>query len=110
MIARITGSPRTAENFSRSASSGGSAAAATAAGIGWGITCWDPSCGRLVNFTVESHQLGAVWGAVPIIALDCWEHAFYHDYGPDKGKYLDVFFQNLHWGRIDERFRAAGGQ
>ncbi len=85
-------------------------AAAIAAGIGWGVTCWDPSCGRLVNFSVESHQLGAVWGAVPVVALDCWEHAFYHDYGPDKGKYLDVFFQNLHWDRINERFQAAGGQ
>jgi Fe-Mn family superoxide dismutase len=85
-------------------------AAGNAAGIGWGVTCWDPSCGRLINFAVESHQLGAVWGAVPIVALDGWEHAFYHDYGPDKGKYFDVFFQNLHWDRIDARFRAAGGQ
>jgi superoxide dismutase, Fe-Mn family len=85
-------------------------AAATAAGIGWGLTCWDPSCGRLVNFVVESHQLGAVWGAVPVVALDAWEHAYYHDYGPDKAKYFDVFLANLHWDRIDARFRAAGGQ
>jgi Fe-Mn family superoxide dismutase len=84
-------------------------AAANAAGIGWGVTCWDPSCARLVNFAVESHQLGAVWGAVPIITLDAWEHAYYHDYGPDKGKYFDVFFTNLHWDRLDARFKAAGG-
>jgi superoxide dismutase, Fe-Mn family len=85
-------------------------AAATAAGIGWGLTCWDPSCGRLVNFAVESHQLGAVWAAVPVIVLDAWEHAYYHDYGPDKAKYFDVFFTNLHWDRIDACFKAAGGQ
>lgn len=85
-------------------------AAATAAGIGWGVTCWDPSCGRLANFVVESHQLGAVWAAVPLVALDAWEHAYYHDYGPDKAKYFDVFFTNLHWGRISDRLQACGGQ
>jgi len=84
-------------------------AAANAAGIGWGVTCWDPSTGRLLNSVVESHQLGALWGATPIIALDGWEHAYYHDYGPEKNQYFDAFFQNLHWGRINDRYEAAGG-
>ena len=84
-------------------------ATAMGAGIGWGVTCWDPSSGRLINFLVELHQMGAIWAAVPIVALDGWEHAFYHDYGPSKNKYFDVFFQNLHWGRIDARFTAASG-
>lgn len=84
-------------------------AAAHAAGIGWGLTCWDPACRRLINFAVEAHQLGAVWGAVPLIPLDVWEHAYYHDYGPDKARYFDAFFANLHWDRITARFRAAGG-
>lgn len=82
-------------------------ATALAAGIGWGVTLWDPSCSRLINVVVESHQLGAVWGATPIVALDGWEHAFYHDFGPEKAAYMDVFFQNLHWDRLDEMFRAV---
>lgn len=85
-------------------------ATATAAGIGWGVTCYDPSSSRLINFLVELHQFGAVWGAVPIVSLDAWEHAYYHDYGPDKGKYFDAFFQNLHWGRINQAYlKATGG-
>lgn len=84
-------------------------ATANAAGIGWGVTCYDPSSGRLANFLVELHQMGAIWGAVPIVALDGWEHAYYHDHGPDKGKYFDAFFQNLHWGRINEAYRRAAG-
>ena len=82
-------------------------ATANAAGVGWGVTCFDPSSGRLINFLVELHQLGAVWAAVPIVALDAWEHAYYHDYGPDKGKYFDAFFQNLHWGRINDAYLRA---
>jgi Fe-Mn family superoxide dismutase len=82
-------------------------AVANAAGIGWGVTTLDPSSGRLRNFLVELHQNGAVWAGVPLVALDGWEHAFYHDYGPDKGKYLEAFFRNLHWGRIDGLYRKA---
>lgn len=84
-------------------------ATATAAGVGWGVTCYDPSAGRLVNYLVELHQLGAVWTAIPIIALDGWEHAYYHDFGPDKNKYFDVFFQNLNWGRIGQLYQGAVG-
>lgn len=82
-------------------------ATATAAGVGWGVTCLDRSSGRLVNILVELHQNGAIWNAAPIVALDAWEHAFYHDYGPDKPKYFGAFFENLHWGRIGEICRAA---
>ncbi|MHB8995957.1 MAG: superoxide dismutase [Armatimonadota bacterium] len=82
-------------------------AAATAAGVGWGVTCWEPSAGRLVNYVVELHQYGAVWNATPVIALDGWEHAYYHDHGPDKAKYFDAFFANLHWGRIGQVFQQA---
>jgi len=84
-------------------------AVAMAAGIGWGVTALDPSSGRLVNFLVELHQNGAIWGATPIVALDAWEHAYYHDYGPDKGKYFEAFFRNLHWGRMDDVYRQAMG-
>lgn len=76
---------------------------------GWALMCYDPSDGRLHDYLVEAHQLGAIWGAVPIVALDVFEHAYYRDFGPDRAKYLPVFFDNLHWGRINERFRAATG-
>jgi Fe-Mn family superoxide dismutase len=58
---------------------------------------------------VDDHQLGAIWGTVPMIALDVFEHAYYRDYGPDRGKYMTAFFDNLHWGRINERYAAARG-
>ncbi len=71
---------------------------------GWALCCWDPSDGRMHNYLVDQHEIGAVWAAKPIIALDVFEHAYYHDQGPNRGKYLDAFFDNLHWGRINERY------
>jgi Fe-Mn family superoxide dismutase len=48
--------------------------------------------------------MGAVWGAIPLLALDAWEHAYYLDYGPDKDKYFEAFFKNLNWGKVSEKF------
>lgn len=71
---------------------------------GWALLCYDPSDGRLHNYLVDQHQFHGVWGALVLVALDVFEHAYYHDYGPDRGAYLTAFFENLHWGRINERY------
>jgi len=72
---------------------------------GWVLLCFDPSDNRLHNFNVDFHDIGAVWGSVPILALDLWEHAYYLDYGPDREKYIEAFFKNINWERINEKFK-----
>jgi Fe-Mn family superoxide dismutase len=71
---------------------------------GWVLLCFDPSDDRLHNFSVDFHDIGAVWGTIPILALDVWEHAYYIDYGPDKEKYFETFFNNLDWGKVSDNF------
>jgi Fe-Mn family superoxide dismutase len=65
---------------------------------GWALLCLFD--GKLRSYSVDYHDIGAVWGAKPILALDVWEHAFYLDYGPDKEKYLEAFFRNLDWKTV----------
>jgi len=73
---------------------------------GWGLLVWDQLySGRLMNVLVDEHQYGAIWGGIPLISLDVFEHAYYHKDGPGRAKYIDNFMNNLHWGRIDERFK-----
>ncbi len=73
---------------------------------GWGVLCIDTLySGRLLNVLVDEHHYGAVWGGVPLIACDVFEHAYYHKDGPERGKYIDNFINALHWGRINERFK-----
>lgn len=84
-------------------------AVATAA-RGWAITCWDPSDGRLHVYLVDGHDDGAVWGAVPIVPLDVWEHAYYYDQGPNRAAYVETFLANLNWKAIDELYRRAAGE
>lgn len=45
-----------------------------------------------------------VWGDIPIINLDLWEHAYYLDYKNDRAKYVNVFLNHLvSWNAATER-------
>lgn len=72
---------------------------------GWGLLVFDKLySGRLLNVLVDEHQYGAIWGGVPLIACDVFEHAYYHKDGPGRAAYIDNFLDNLHWGRINEYY------
>ena len=74
---------------------------------GWGLLVYDALWSKqLINVLVDEHQYGAIWGGVPLIACDVFEHAYYHKDGPGRAKYIDNFINNLHWGRINERYKA----
>ncbi|MBZ0266121.1 superoxide dismutase [bacterium] len=77
------------------------------ASLGWAILCYDPSDGALHNYLVDFHNGGAVWGAVPLVPVDVFEHAYYYDNGPDRGAYINAFIDNLNWNKINEFFENA---
>ena len=83
--------------------------AVAAAARGWAVTCWDPSDGRLHVYLVDGHDQGGVWGAIPILALDVWEHAYYFDQGPNRAAYVEAFLGNVNWKAVDELYRRAAG-
>ncbi len=82
-------------------------ATATSAKLsGWGVLAWDQLySNRLLTVLVDEHHYGAIWGGVPLIACDVFEHAYYHKDGPGRVKYIDNFLNNLHWGRINDRYK-----
>ncbi|MBN2413649.1 superoxide dismutase [candidate division KSB1 bacterium] len=72
---------------------------------GWGLLVYDSLYSqRPLNVLVDEHQYGAIWGGIPLIALDVFEHAYYHKDGPGRAVYIDNFINSLHWGRINEKF------
>jgi superoxide dismutase, Fe-Mn family len=73
---------------------------------GWGVLVFDRLfSGRLMNVLVDEHHYGAIWGGIPLITLDVFEHAYYHKDGAARAKYIDNFLSHLHWGRINERYK-----
>jgi Fe-Mn family superoxide dismutase len=64
---------------------------------GWVVLAWDIQLGKLKVYGCDSHNQGGVWGCVPIIVLDVYEHAYYLDYGADRKNYITDFWKNLNW-------------
>jgi superoxide dismutase, Fe-Mn family len=82
------------------------AAAMSAKLSGWGLLVFDQLySGRLLNVLVDEHQYGAIWGGIPLISCDVFEHAYYHKDGPGRAGYIDNFLNSLHWERINTRYK-----
>lgn len=76
-------------------------------GVGWAICFEDTSNGRLSNHWINLHETGNVAGFRPILVMDVWEHAFLLDYKPaERPKYIEAFFANVDWNKVDARLKA----
>jgi len=77
--------------------------AAAASTPGWVLLTMNKKDGLLHNYILYEHHIGLPVHQVPILALDCWEHAFMIDYGTKKAEYLSAFLKNVDWGVVGER-------
>lgn len=76
---------------------------------GWVVLAWDMQLGRLKIYGCDSHNQGGVWGCVPIIVMDVYEHAYFIDHGSDRKAYIQAFWKNLDWKSANALFEKAGG-
>lgn|SRR3989338_4037950 len=73
-------------------------------GIGWAILYYDPQNQELFSTWVNEHDAGHLAGAVPLLVLDVFEHAYTLDYGIKKADYIDAFFTAIDWDVVASRF------
>jgi Fe-Mn family superoxide dismutase len=71
-------------------------------GRGWAWTAYDWDEGRLFNYIGDAQNTYPIWNATALIALDVYEHAYFLDYRTDRASYIDVFFDNLDWGTVND--------
>ncbi|MCX8168643.1 MAG: superoxide dismutase [Candidatus Methanomethylicia archaeon] len=76
-------------------------------GIGWVILYYDKVVGKLLNVWVNEHDVGHLAGLTPILVMDVFEHAYMIDYGLRKAEYVEVFFKNINWSEVIERFNKV---
>jgi Fe-Mn family superoxide dismutase len=74
-------------------------------GIGWTILYHDNITGRLINQWINEHETGHLAGGTPILVLDVFEHAFMIDYGLKRADYIEAFFRNVNWDKVDSRLK-----
>lgn len=74
---------------------------------GWAVLAWDTHDSALKVYTGDAHNQGGVWGAVPVIVLDVYEHSYFIDYGSDRKAYILDFWKNLDWGKANVLYAEA---
>jgi len=74
---------------------------------GWGVLAWEPVGRRLIVLQAERHQDLTVWGCVPILVCDVWEHAYYLKYQNRRADYVDAWLGIIDWDSANKRFAAA---
>jgi Fe-Mn family superoxide dismutase len=74
---------------------------------GWTVLAWDTRESRLWIYNSDAHNEGGVWGALPIIVLDVYEHAYFMDYAADRQAYLKAFWRNFNWSAANDLFKRA---
>ena len=75
-------------------------------GSGWVLLSWVPRDGRLINQYASDHSQ-SIAGAIPILALDMYEHAYHIDFGANVRGYVDTFLRNVDWQAVEGRFEDA---
>ncbi len=74
-------------------------------GVGWAMLYYCSESGHLLTQWVDEQHMGHLSGPKLILAIDMWEHSYVYDYPTsEKKKYVEAFFENLNWGKVEERF------
>lgn len=76
---------------------------------GWAMLAAHPLNGRLYHVVSDSHDVGPLWLARPLVLIDMYEHAYYVDYRNDKTAYVKAWFERIDWAEAERRWRALNG-
>ncbi|HHY45627.1 MAG TPA: superoxide dismutase [Firmicutes bacterium] len=79
------------------------AAAEQVQGSGWATLAWNPAWQRLEVLQVRRHENLTEWGAIPLLVVDVWEHAYYLDYQNRRGEYLKAWWNLVDWADVERR-------
>ncbi len=75
----------------------------TMRGIGWVILYLDVASGELFNTWINEHDVGHLSGAMPLLVMDVFEHAYMVDYGLKKADYIEAFMHAIDWDEVNRR-------
>lgn len=76
-------------------------------GNGWGILVYQPYADKLSVIQCENHEKLIQWGAVPLLVIDVWEHAYYLKYKNKRGDFVDALFNIINWDNVAQRLDAV---
>jgi superoxide dismutase, Fe-Mn family len=73
---------------------------------GWIVLSYLPRDRQLMNQCTTDHAQ-SIAGAIPILALDMYEHAYHLEFGANQTAYVAAFMRNILWSAVEARFASA---
>jgi len=83
------------------------AATTKVAGSGWGMLAYEPLGNRLIVLQIEKHENQMVCGAIPLLLIDVWEHAYYVKYQNRRADYVKATMKHINWEVVAARYENA---
>ncbi len=74
---------------------------------GWGVLAFEPVSNKVIILQCEKHQNLTIWGVVPLLVCDVWEHAYYLKYKNERDKWVDNFMKLANWELAARRLSEA---
>ena len=75
---------------------------------GWVLLSHVPRDNRLINH-IASDNGQSIVGAIPVLALDMYEHAYQLEFGANATSYIASFMRNIDWAATQARLDNAVG-
>lgn len=74
-------------------------------GSGWAWLAKDAN-GKLEIMPLSNADTPLKHGKTPILTLDVWEHAYYIDYRNERPKFIEKFWDVIHWDFVEKCFTS----
>ncbi|MBO6513378.1 MAG: superoxide dismutase [Phycisphaerales bacterium] len=83
------------------------AASKSVEGSGWGWLVYEPIAQQLMITQMQNQQDMLFAGAIPLLGVDVWEHAYYLTYQNRRADYINAFMNVINWSEIQRRYDHA---
>ena len=71
---------------------------------GWNLLVWVPRFNKLEILQCEKHQNLTLWGCIPLLVLDMWEHSYFLQYRANRLEYINAFWNIVNWNAVNKRW------
>ena len=71
---------------------------------GWNLLVWVPKFKKLEILQCEKHQNLTLWGCMPLLVLDMWEHSYFLQYEAKRKDYVNAWWNIVNWNMVNKRF------
>ncbi len=63
--------------------------------------------GKLEVYSTANQDSPLMEGKTPVLGLDVWEHAFYLKWMNQKNKYIESWWDIVHWPQVEKNYTSA---